>query len=138
MILIAPKSMDTGWAGLGRVRSTYLSRRCRARAAYWASFSARKRRNLKLAPDAAVLNFGGEADELWCEGGEVGFIERMIAESATRPQLCFWFTTLVSKSANLPRLRRALARVDASHVLTIDMAQGQKQSRILAWTFMQA
>jgi 23S rRNA (adenine1618-N6)-methyltransferase len=103
-----------------------------------AAGSARKRRNLKLGPDAAALNFGGEADELWCEGGEVGFIERMIAESATRPQLCFWFTTLVSKSANLPRLRRALARAQAAHVLTIDMAQGQKQSRFLAWTFMRA
>ena len=103
-----------------------------------ATGSARKRRNLKLGPDAAALNFGGEAGELWCEGGEVGFIERMIAESATRPQLCFWFTTLVSKSAHLPRLRRALARAEATHVLTIDMAQGQKQSRILAWTFMRS
>lgn len=103
-----------------------------------AAGSTRKRRNLMLGPDAAALNFGGGAGELWCEGGEVGFIERMIAESATRPQLCFWFTTLVSKSAHLPRLRRALARVNATHVLTIDMAQGQKQSRILAWTFVRA
>ena len=107
-----------------------------ASAAEAAAGNARKRRNLKLGPDAAVLNFGGGSGELWCEGGEVGFIERMITESATRPSLCFWFTTLVSKSANVPRLRRALERVDASHVLTIDMAQGQKQSRILAWTFM--
>lgn len=103
-----------------------------------ATGSARKRRNLKLGSGAATRNFGGEADELWCEGGEVGFIERMIAESAARPQLCFWFTTLVSKSANVPRLRRALARADAAHVLTIDMAQGQKQSRILAWTFVRS
>lgn len=103
-----------------------------------AAGSARKRRNLKLGPDAATLNFGGEANELWCDGGEVGFIERMIAESVTRPQLCFWFTTLVSKSAHLPRLRRALARAEATHVLTIDMAQGQKQSRLLAWTFLRA
>ena len=103
-----------------------------------AAGSARKRRNLKLGKDAAALNFGGTASELWCEGGEAGFIERMIAESATRPELCFWFTTLVSKSANLPRLTRALARVQATHVLTVDMAQGQKQSRMLAWTFMRA
>ena len=101
-----------------------------------AAGSARKRRNLKLGSTAAALNFGGAPGELWCEGGEVGFIERMIAESAARPQLCFWFTTLVSKSANLPRLRRALTRVHATHVHTIEMAQGQKQSRILAWTFM--
>ncbi len=100
--------------------------------------SARKRRNLQLGSAAAALNFGGAAGELWCEGGEVGFIERMIAESVARPRLCFWFTTLVSKSANLPRLRRALARTPATEVHTIAMAQGQKQSRILAWTFMRA
>jgi len=101
-----------------------------------AAGSTRKRRNLKLAPTAAPLNFGGAPGELWCEGGEVGFIERMIAESAARPRLCFWFTTLVSKRANLPRLERALERVQATQVRTVDMAQGQKQSRILAWTFM--
>lgn len=100
--------------------------------------STRKRRNLKLAATAATLNFGGGPGELWCEGCEAGFIERLIAESATRPRLCFWFTTLVSKSANLPRLRRALARTPATEVRTIAMAQGQKQSRILAWTFMRA
>ncbi len=98
--------------------------------------SARKRRNLKLTPTASPLNYGGAPGELWCEGGEVGFVERMIAESAARPHLCFWFTTLVSKSANLPRLRRALARVPATQVRTLEMAQGQKRSRILAWTFM--
>lgn len=101
-----------------------------------AAGSTRKRRNLKLDRTAAALNFGGTPGELWCEGGEVGFIERMIAESAVRPHLCFWFTTLVSKSENLPRLRRTLSRVEAAQVRTIDMEQGQKLSRILAWTFM--
>jgi len=109
-----------------------------ASAAEAAAGSARKRRNLKLAATASALNFGGAPGELWCEGGEVGFIERMIAESAARPRLCFWFTTLVSKSANLPRLRRALGRTEATVVRAIEMAQGQKQSRILAWTFMRA
>lgn len=101
-----------------------------------AAGSARKRRNLRLPADAAALNFGGAPGELWCPGGESGFIERMIAESAARPRLCFWFTTLVSKSTHLPRLHRALAQTEATEVRTLPMAQGQKQSRILAWTFM--
>ena len=98
-----------------------------------AEASTRKRRNLKLA-NAEPLNFGGRSNELWGPGGEVGFIERMIAESAARPNLCRWFTTLVSKSENLPRLRRALKSANAI-ITTIEMAQGQKKSRILAWTF---
>ena len=81
------------------------------------------------------LNFGGRAGELWCAGGEVGFISRMIAESALIPEQVLWFTSLVAKAANLPELQRALRRVHALDVRILPMAQGQKQSRILAWTF---
>ncbi len=37
--------------------------------------SERKRRNLGLNKDDA-LNFGGQQQELWCEGGEVTFIKK--------------------------------------------------------------
>ena len=109
-----------------------------ATAAEAAAGSARKRRNLQLAPTAAPQNFGGAPGELWCPGGEVGFIERMIVESAARPRLCGWFTTLVSKSGHRPRLRRAIGQTPATDVRTIPLAQGQKQSRLLAWTFAPA
>lgn len=96
----------------------------------------RKRRNLGHAKTPApVLNFGGQAGELWCVGGELGFIHRMIAESAGQPRLCRWFTTLVSKRAHLPRWFDALERVKALDVNTLEMAHGQKTSSILAWTF---
>ena len=99
----------------------------------------RKRRNLGVRSRArARLNFGGTAGELWCEGGELAFVRRMIAQSAERPALCRWFTTLVSRSAHLPRLYQSLRRVGASEVRTIEMAHGQKTSRILAWTFASA
>ena len=83
-----------------------------------------------------VQNFGGNAGELWCDGGELVFVQRMIAESAGIPHRCRWFTTLVSKSAHLPRLHQSLRAVKAADVKTIEMAHGQKKSRILAWTFM--
>ena len=82
-----------------------------------------------------VLNFGGKAGELWCEGGELAFVRRMIAQSAGWSRQIRWFTTLVSKSAHLPRLHQALREVGAADVRTIDMTHGQKQTRILAWTF---
>ena len=85
-----------------------------------------------------VLNFGGQSHELWCPGGEVGFIRRLIAESAELPELCRWFTTLVSKRDSLPLLERALKSVRPHDVRIIPMQQGQKQSRILAWTFARA
>jgi 23S rRNA (adenine1618-N6)-methyltransferase len=81
------------------------------------------------------LNFGGRGAELWCQGGEPAFVGRMIAESARLPTCCRWFSTLVSRSASLPALRRALAQAGAREVRTLPMAQGQKQSRVLAWSF---
>lgn len=85
---------------------------------------------------APVLNFGGQGAELWCSGGEAAFVRRMIEESAGIPTRCLWFTSLVSKSASLPGLRAALKQAGATEFRTIEMAQGQKKSRILAWTFI--
>lgn len=84
----------------------------------------------------AALNFGGQHNELWCEGGEAGFIRRMVQESSRRPRTCYWFTTLVSKKDTLPGVYRALKTAGATAVRTIDMAQGQKKSRLVAWTFL--
>jgi 23S rRNA (adenine1618-N6)-methyltransferase len=104
-------------------------------AAAAAAGTQRKLRN--LGGKKAGLNFGGKANELWCEGGELAFIRRMIEESAVFAAQCGWFTTLVSKSEHLPRLEQALRQVKAATIQVIDMAQGQKKSRILAWTFAQ-
>jgi len=83
-----------------------------------------------------VLNFGGHNAELWCEGGELGFITQMIYESAKYPLQCLWFTTLVSKQSHLSSIYKTLNKVNAATIKTIDMAQGQKTSRIVAWTFL--
>ncbi len=85
---------------------------------------------------AAKLNFGGQAAELYCDGGEVAFVSRMIEESVLFKNQCTWFTTLISKATSLPNVYSALRKVHALKVKTIDMAQGQKQSRIVAWTFI--
>lgn len=83
-----------------------------------------------------VLNFGGHNAELWCNGGEIGFITQMIYESAKYAMQCQWFTTLVSKRDNLSSIYKTLNKVNAASIKTIDMAQGQKTSRIVAWTFL--
>lgn len=95
----------------------------------------RKRRNLGILRTAPELNFGGQAGELWSEGGELAFVRRMITESAEHPGMCKWFTTLVSKGENLSRLCQSLDEVDAVSVKTVEMAHGQKTSTILAWMF---
>jgi 23S rRNA (adenine1618-N6)-methyltransferase len=42
-------------------------------------------------------NFGGDASELWCAGGEVSFVQRLAKESAAYSQQCLWFSSLVSQ-----------------------------------------
>jgi len=85
---------------------------------------------------SAVLNFGGQGAELHCAGGEEAFVTAMVKESKQYATQCLWFTTLISKAANLPSVYRALKNVQAREVKTIEMTQGQKQSRIVAWTFL--
>ena len=99
--------------------------------------TATKWKKLGVNPNQKTpLNFGGQKTELWYPGGEAAFITRMIEESAVIPENCKWFTTLVSKKETLPIVQRVLTRVRAIDVKTINMAQGQKASRILAWTFL--
>ncbi|WP_223034439.1 23S rRNA (adenine(1618)-N(6))-methyltransferase RlmF [Hanstruepera marina] len=83
---------------------------------------------------SSELNFGGQAHELWCNGGEALFIKRMIKESAQFKAQVGWFTTLVAKGSHLPKLIKQLDKLKATYKI-INMAQGQKQSRILAWRF---
>lgn len=108
-----------------------------ASAAEAAAGSRRKVHNLSgRKPAAPLLNFGGKDGELWCPGGELGFIRRMITQSAKLATRCLWFTTLVSKSDHLARFYQFLREIGAANIRTIGMSQGNKQSRILAWTFL--
>lgn len=97
----------------------------------------RKLKNLQQKHIAKpTLNFGGQKAELWCEGGERKFIESMISESRRFATSCFWFTTLVSKEANLKPILYTLKQAGVTTVETIPMGQGNKISRIVAWTFL--
>ena len=82
------------------------------------------------------LNFGGKEGELWTEGGEKRFILNMIRQSKQFGESCCWFSTLVSKQSNLKHIYRELDEIMAEEYKTIAMGQGNKTSRIVAWTFL--
>ena len=83
-----------------------------------------------------VRNFGGQNREIWCEGGEEKFVEKMIGESIEFRSSCFWFSTLIAKQSSLKRVYAALKNAGAFEVKTIPMGQGNKISRIIAWSFL--
>ncbi len=100
--------------------------------------TTRKRNNLAKTSSNAeqekTLNFGGKANELWCNGGEALFVKRMIKQSYTYKKQVGVFTTLVSKKATLNKLYKQLDKAKAKHGTKI-MKFGNKESRILFWSF---
>lgn len=99
--------------------------------------SKRKVKNLTGKTSAKPdLNFGGQATELWTEGGELQFLLKMIQESLNFKSQVFWFTSLVSKSENLKPLQHQLEKAGVMTQKIIEMAQGNKKSRFIAWTFL--
>ncbi|MCP9766479.1 23S rRNA (adenine(1618)-N(6))-methyltransferase RlmF [Lacihabitans sp. LS3-19] len=101
-----------------------------------AAQSLRKVNNLTGKQNTkAKLNFGGKNNELWYEGGELWFIISMIRESVAFADSCRWFTSLVSKKENLAGIYKELEKAKVKQTKTIEMAQGQKVSRLVAWSF---
>ncbi len=105
--------------------------------------SLRKIKNLKKNKEKKghqtnskeVLNFGGQGAELWCDGGELRFITRMIEESREFKKNIRIFTTLVSKKENLPKFQKLLKSVNSKDIKIIEMQHGHKASHILIWSF---
>jgi 23S rRNA (adenine1618-N6)-methyltransferase len=91
-------------------------------------------------------NFGGSGSELWCEGGEVAFVKRIIKESKTYSDRCLWFSSLVSRKMNFKRIEGSLFVMGKSasgnkqgrpvhEVKKIEFGTGHKSSTILFWTY---
>lgn len=94
----------------------------------------RKFENLKLSEDN-TQNFGGLSNELWYKGGEEAFIKKMAEESVQFKDQVRWFTSIVSQKENLKNIKRAINKTKPTEVKIIEMEQGNKQSRFVAWTF---
>lgn len=93
------------------------------------------RSSTKSGNAAQNLNFGGQHKELWSTGGEITFLTNMIKESQQFAEHVGWFTSLVSKSENVKPLQLLLKELDVAQMRIIEMSQGQKSTRVLAWRF---
>lgn len=86
--------------------------------------------------NSPTLNFGGMEAELWCNGGEQLFLKKMIQESKLFANQCRWFTSLVSKAENVKPAKKLIQKAGALDVRELEMVQGNKITRILAWAFL--
>ncbi|WGF91227.1 23S rRNA (adenine(1618)-N(6))-methyltransferase RlmF [Aequorivita marisscotiae] len=94
----------------------------------------RKFKNLDLKGQNSK-NFGGLSNELWYKGGEVAFIRKMTEESIQFKEQVHWFTVIVSQKENLKNCKRAINKTKPTNIKIVEMEQGNKQSRFIAWTF---
>ncbi len=94
----------------------------------------RKLKNLKGKPAKEIrLNFEGQSNELWTEGGELRFIRQLIDETSMYRESFHWCTSLVSKETTLNKCLRKLEKKEVSEKRIIEMGTANKKTRILAW-----
>lgn len=96
--------------------------------------NSRKLRGLGI--EKTERNFSGTHNELWYPGGEKAFLHNYLYQSSLVKAQCFWFTSLVSKKDNVKPMKESLKKLGATEVKVIPMHQGNKVTRIVAWTFL--
>jgi len=94
----------------------------------------KRQSNVKRIQKTNQLNFAGQGNELWCQGGEKRFIINMIYDSQNFKQQVGCFTCLVSKKETLPAIKKLLNKLNAKFDV-VDMHQGNKVSRFIAWRY---
>ncbi len=99
---------------------------------------ANLRKQQGLGNNSRTRNFSGKNNELWYKGGEKAFIHTFLYESSLFKNQCYWYSTLVSKKENLKGIYNSLKKLGATTVKTIPMHQGNKITRIVAWSFISA
>lgn len=96
--------------------------------------NSRKQKNLGLS--TTERNFSGEAQELWYEGGEKAFLHTYLYESSKFKEQSVWYTSLVSKKEHVESMEKSLKKLGAKTIKVIPMHQGNKITRIVAWSFV--
>jgi len=96
--------------------------------------NARKLKGLGI--ETTARNFSGNQNELWYKGGEKAFLHNYLYQSSLFKTNCFWYSSLVSKKENVASMMASLTKLGATEIKNIPMQQGNKVTRIIAWSFL--
>lgn len=100
--------------------------------------TTRKLKGLNKLSDKILRNFSGTNNELIYKGGEKAFVHNYLYESSIYKNQCFWFTILISNKDLIKGMYVSLKKLKATEIKTINMGQGNKISRFVAWSFLTA
>ncbi|XP_044732234.1 U6 small nuclear RNA (adenine-(43)-N(6))-methyltransferase, partial [Chrysoperla carnea] len=79
--------------------------------------------------------FTGTLNELTYPGGEVAFVEKLIAESQILKEQVMIYTTMIGHKKNLKILREKLKSLNIPSYIQTEFCQGNTTRWALAWTF---
>ncbi|KAJ3022933.1 hypothetical protein HKX48_004844 [Thoreauomyces humboldtii] len=80
----------------------------------------------------------GSATEMITSGGEVGFVLRILAESAA-PEMrgrVGWYTSLMGRKDDVPMVEEAIGKLEGIRYLVKTLKQGPTVRWVVAWTFV--
>ncbi|KAJ1960736.1 hypothetical protein GGI12_003648, partial [Dipsacomyces acuminosporus] len=93
-----------------------------------------KLEGMKLS--APGLDTGGKDDEFYAAGGEAGFLEGLLKESAVYRDRVGWYTTMVGKKSTLAVLKSELRAMDIQQLKEGKLIQGKTTRWVIAWSFI--
>lgn len=88
----------------------------------------------KSRPPSAVCT--GTTTEMICEGGEVGFVSRILEESLVLRDRVQWYTSMFGKAASVKEFVQRLHQENIGNYAVTEFVQGNKTRRwAVGWSF---
>ncbi|XP_055855368.1 U6 small nuclear RNA (adenine-(43)-N(6))-methyltransferase [Episyrphus balteatus] len=79
----------------------------------------------------------GNADELYCEGGEVAFVERIVNESKKFPERIKVFSTMLGHKSSVGTISDYLRSKDILNFISTEFCQGNTTRWGIAWSLIE-
>ncbi|KAF8874878.1 hypothetical protein CPB84DRAFT_1797148 [Gymnopilus junonius] len=87
----------------------------------------------ELPPNAVCT--GAEIEMIFSQGGEEGFVGRMVEESERLQTRCKWYTSMLGKMSSVSTIVQALRARSIMNYAITEFVQGQTRRWAIAWSF---
>ncbi|KAJ3503764.1 hypothetical protein NLJ89_g8288 [Agrocybe chaxingu] len=93
-------------------------------------------REKELPPNAVCT--GSDIEMIYPDGGEAGFVGRMVEESETFQTRCKWYTSMFGKMSSVTRIVEMLRQRSIPNYAITEFVQGQTRRWAVAWSYTDA